>query len=298
MRLWEPFTDFVQMNVGDDAYHASSALGSTMLKRLLYPMEPRSDIALREGTAFHWLLFERDRARRLLVKERKFGRSNDEKKAKARWHEHCRKEGLFPLPAESYDAVHKMAEGVLAIKMVRDLIESEHAVIETPYRFGHQRWTALELKRKADLDVPGHACVDAKSTTEPNEEAYLKHAMKLGYDLQAAFYRDSGEALWMEHYRRGFWHVVACKKPDCNGEHQVGLIRIHEGWLERGRLLYQAAMLQADTQRITGRPPAYPFNSGPRICREPTKWETREAKALLAFATREWNECTNPAALH
>lgn len=283
------FHSFKRWNVGDDAYHDDPALSPTSLRKKLDPSPPAdSDLALRMGSAFHWLLFDQPAAKKL-VAERSFGRKKAEQEAKAQWKVHVTREGLIALPADSLDAVHRMVESARRLRDVRRLLEHPDAQIEQAYRL---RWGAhADCKRKVDIEIPGVVLVDAKSTGEPSLDAYMRSFVKYGYDLQAAYNHDTGTALHGADYSSGVFHIVCSKKPDCNGDHLTAVLEISPEFIARGRMLYRAALLMAEAERIGGRRPPYPFNAGPRRMRPPKPWEMDEAKALVAHAKKVHRSC-------
>ena len=287
------FHDFTEFTGGDDAYFAHPALGSTALKGFVDPTPlPKTDLCLREGTAFHWLLFARDVAKSRLVAERTWSRKAIDQDSKAEWEAWARREGKFTLPKASFEAVHKMAEAALKIAEVRVLIEHRDARIEQAQIFRCEEFPGLELRRKPDVEVPGLAMGDAKSTTEPDIEAYERTVGDLAYDLQAALYHDSGLAYHQEPYALGAWHIVGCKKPDRNGEHQAAIFMLHADTIKRGRIVRVAALFLADVARMPGPPVPYRFNARPRTLRRPTRWEMSSAEALLEHAREMYEHAT------
>lgn len=289
------YHEFTDMDCGEDAYFEHPALGSTALKGFLDPSPPPAkDDDLRDGNAFHWLLFQRDTHAKRIIEEPNFGTLKSEKnrEARKRWLVAQRAEGLFPLPPDSFRAVHKMAEACLAIPECRSVIEHPRARLEQAQTYRCREFPGLELRRKPDADVPGWIQADGKSTKERTLDAFEKAICKLGYDLQAALYKDSGEAQYRESYELGFWHFVACKVPDRNGDHQAAVLQIHPDTIERGRRLVLAAVMLADAARISGRNTPYLLNARPRVTRPPQRWERKQAEALLAHARETYQLCT------
>jgi hypothetical protein len=290
------YCDFAEMNCGEDAYLAHPALGSTALKGFLDPSPtPAKEDDLRDGTAWHWLVFQRDVHGWRVIQEDDFGslQSSTNRATRKRWITAKRAEGLFPLPPDSFRAVHKMAEAALAIPECRAVIEHPKVRLEQAQTYRCKEFPGLELRRKPDGDVPGWILADGKSTKERTLEGYEKAICKLGYDLQGALYKDSGEAYYRDVYENGFWHIVACKVPDRNGDHQAAVLQIHPDTIERGRRLVLSAVMLADAARISGRPTPYLLNARPRVTRPPQRWERQQADALLAHAQETYRQCTN-----
>jgi hypothetical protein len=82
----------------------------------------------------------------------------------------------------------------------------------------------------------------------------------------------------------GFHHIVACKVPDRNGDHQAAVLQIHPDTIALGRKNVLAAITLADAARINGRPSPYLLNARPRITRPPQRWERQQADAMLRHA--------------
>ena len=281
------YHDFAVMTGGDDDYFASTALGSTALKGQLDPSPlPAKEDDLRDGTAWHWLTFQRDTHGARVIEERDFGSMNSSKNRDTRneWLAGQRAEGFLPLPRASFRAVNKMAEAALAIPEARGVIEHPSARIEQAQTYRCGEFPALEFRRKPDVEIPGWVIVDGKSTKERTLAAYEKTIFKMLYDLQAALYHDSGVAYYREVYAMGFHHIVACKVPDRNGDHQAAVLQIHPDTIALGRKNVLAAITLADAARINGRPSPYLLNARPRITRPPQRWERQQADAMLRHA--------------
>lgn len=285
------YCDFAEMNCGDDAYFAHPALGSTALKGFLDPSPPPE--GLDDGTAFHWLLFQRDTHKNRVVEIPDFGtlRSPKNRDTRDAFCTNAKQQGLLPLSKSDFDAVHKMAEACLAIPEARSVIEHRDVRLEQAQTYRCSEFPGIELRRKPDADVPGWILADGKGTKERTLAGYEKSICKLFYDLQGALYHDSGAILHRESYAMGFWHIVACKVPDRNGDHQAAVLQINEETIENGRKNVLAAVMLADAARIRGASTPYIFNARPRVTRPPQRWERKQADALLAHA-QETYQCT------
>jgi hypothetical protein len=286
------YCDFQEFDGGDEAYFACPALGSTGLKAFLDPKPPPQRLDL--GTAWHWLVFQRDTHGDLVVPIPYFGKlqSSTVRAERDEWVEAERAKGLLPLPQDDYDTAHKMAEAALAIVECRALIEHRDARIEQAQTYRCDEFPGLELRRKPDVDVPGFAQADGKSTSEMSLDGYRRQVTKLMYHLQSALYLDSGIAYWREPYPMGVHHIVACTKPDRNGDHQVGVLHVPDELIEVGRKLVTAALTLADAARMRGTPTPYLLNARHRTLAAPTKWEGKQADLLLAHAKETYQLCT------
>lgn len=289
------YRDFSEFDGGDDAYFESAALGSSGLKAMLDPKPlPKKDDDLRFGTAFHWALFQRDTHLARLVREPDFGalQSSKNRDARAAWRNEMTKEGRFYLPPGDFDAVHKMAESCLAIREARDIIEHRETRIEEAQTYRCAEYPGLELRRKPDAEIPGLLCADGKSTKETSISGYAKAVGQMFYDLQAALYLDSGADLYREIFSLGFWHIVAVKTPDRNGDHQAAVFKLSDDTIELGRKHVASSVMLADATRIQGRPTPYLFNACPRTLPGPARWEREQADALLVHARETYTSCT------
>lgn len=278
------YTDFAPFEGDDAAYFKLSALGSTGLKAYLDPKPPPQRLDL--GTAWHWLVFQRDTHKHRVVAIPHFGdlRSSKVRAERDAWIEDARGQGLLPLPQADFDAAHKMAESALAIAECRALVEHRDARLEQAQTYRCAEFPALELRRKPDVDVPGFAQADGKSTAEMTLDGYRRQVTKLMYPLQSALYRDSGVAYWRDTYPLGVHHIVACSRPDRNGDHQAAVLHVSDEILELGRSLLVAAMMLADAARMRGAPTPYLLNARARTLSAPTRSELQQAAALLKHA--------------
>jgi hypothetical protein len=278
------FVDFREFDGDDDVYFASPALGSTGLKAYLDPKPPPQRLDL--GTAWHWLVFQRDTHAARVIAIPYFGKlqSSTVREERDAWVEKERAQGMLPLPQSDFEAAHKMAESALAIAECRALIEHRDARLEQAQTYRCEEFPEIELRRKPDVDVPGFAQADGKSTAEMTLDGYRRQVTKLMYPLQSALYHDSGVAHWRDTYPLGVHHIVACNKPDRNGDHQAAVLHVADEIIDLGRSLVVAALTLADAARLRGAPTPYLLNARARTLAAPTRSELQQAAALLKHA--------------
>ena len=155
------------------------------------------------------------------------------------------------LTADECAMVERIAQAVRSDKAAAALLEG--CQTETPI-FWTDQATGIECKCRVDAMKPGIA-VDLKSCADASTNAFLRDALKYGYDVQAA------------HYLRGIrgqnggqmveWYFIAIEKAE---PYAVNVIHATDGFIDRGTWQLMGLMDKLKECREAGEWPAYGEN--------------------------------------
>lgn len=215
------------MDWTNEQHHASTAVGSTMLKefidspKLYYgryiaetiPKRPTSE-ALEFGTAFHEFLLEHDTFdSRYSVRPAEFDEQN--RRLKAVREEHAAFDnaaalgGKRVISAADMERLKAMRESVMENTVARELVEAD--------KFPEQSivWThgsGVLCKARFDgIEFSGRV-MDLKTSREPGPREWIRSARNYGYDVQLGLYLPGREA-FMPGIRQPFLHIVVGSDP-------------------------------------------------------------------------------------
>ena len=135
---------------------------------------------------------------------------------------------------EQFEQIEEMRKVMLATPFVSKLINGEH---EISY-FWVDEDTGLECKVRPDsINHKLKIVVDYKTCDNAETEHFMKQAIKLGYDLQSAYYLDGVKANTGDDYI--FVFIAQEKKPP----YAVNILQADDIFIRSGREVYKA-MLQ------------------------------------------------------
>jgi predicted DNA-binding transcriptional regulator AlpA len=180
----------------NDEYHATRALGSSGIKRLLkspavYRYEcdnpPKPTRAMEIGTYTHAGVLEPE-----LFNETWFRLPEGDKRRKE--YKDQVAEAALANPGKSgidpatWDQIHAMRDAVLAHPMARKLIQPQsRAMVEASFFWN---WDGVECKCRPDFYCPAESyVVDLKTTQDASPEGFARNCANFGYHIQEAFYR-------------------------------------------------------------------------------------------------------------
>ena len=155
------------------------------------------------------------------------------------------------LTEEEARTIEQIAQAVRSDKHAAALLEN--CQTETPI-FWTDQATGIECKCRVDAMKPGIA-VDLKSCADASTAAFLRDALKYGYDVQAA------------HYLRGIksinggkpvdWYFIAIEKAE---PYAVNVIHATDGFIDRGTWQLMGLLDKLKECREAGEWPAYGEN--------------------------------------
>lgn len=277
------FHSFEAWDVSDEEYHAAHhVLGSTGIKRLVYPNPPPvEDLALRLGIALHLKVF--DQPGHDKVEMEPPNRGTGAKKRRDEFFERVQLEGVLHLPETEFTALPKMRDAVMRVPGVERSLNDPDVLVEQPWKFriGH----LLDGKRKIDAEIPHRLLWDLKTTKHLDRHGYRKDFMALGYHVQIAYYNDTGVELHGGEYEDGVFHVVVSSKPNVNGDHMATLVEVPPETIKLGRDVMAAGLELAEARRAFNLKPRFPFET-PHKLEPPKPWERDEVAALVHHIRR------------
>ena len=155
------------------------------------------------------------------------------------------------LTEEEAATIERIAQAVRKDKAAAALLEG--CQVETPI-FWTDQATGIECKCRVDAMKPGIA-VDLKSCADASTGAFLRDALKYGYDVQAA------------HYLRGIrsqnggqrveWYFIAIEKAE---PFAVNVIHASDGFIDRGTWQLMGLLDKLKECREAGAWPGYGEN--------------------------------------
>lgn len=189
-------------------------------------------------------------------------------KAAKEWIAEARAAGLTPVKQDVADAVDRMADAVRTrladMRIAFDPARSELAVAAEI----EGTWCrAMIDNAPADPRLPLY---DIKTTTDANPEAVIRAVENYGYDMQAAHYLDTWEAVTGE--RRRFRFVFVEKAPP----HEVSVVELHNDPSDDADWMADARSKVREARRIW------------RECLEADHWPGY-ARAVAVIGARTWH---------
>lgn len=144
-------------------------------------------------------------------------------------------EGKTVVTPEMYDQSKAMCKSIFKNEFAVKLLSGEK---ETPY-FWDDAETGEECKCRTDCTVKIgdiNLIVDLKSTVNAETGAFMREAIRYGYDFQAGMYTAGVEAVTNE--TQGFVFIAVEKDPP----YSVNVMQADKLFVERGRKLYRKYM--------------------------------------------------------
>ena len=190
-------------------YRKRDGLASTDIKRMMKsmaywkylqdnPEDERDTPSLKFGRAYHKFCLEPYDFNNEYVVSPKIDRRT--KDGKAEYEQFLKTAGdKEVIDEEMYDQLTKMREALYATPYVRKLIDGEH---EKSFFWTDER-TGIKCKCRPDSfgEFGGQCiCVDLKTTTDAETDAFMRSAIKFNYDVQAAHYTAGLEAIYKKNF--------------------------------------------------------------------------------------------------
>lgn len=194
-----------------------------------HPEEPTP--ALLFGQVFHKMALEPDTFDFEFVVMPSVDRRT--KEGKQIWTEFLEKaEGKTVIPAEMYEQANAMCESLASVPFAQKLLNGPR---EVPF-FWVDELTGEECKCRTDCLNTQYSqpiIVDVKSTTDASTDAFIRDAIKYGYDFQSAMYSEGVS----KHIQQKplFVFIVVEKTPP----YAVNILQADELLLRRGYRLFR-----------------------------------------------------------
>ena len=155
------------------------------------------------------------------------------KDGKAKWEEFvAESEGKTVVPLDMYERACAMVESLNSIPLAKALLNGEH---EIPY-FWDDDLTGEPCKCRADCvkkTKAGTKIIDLKSTNDASTDAFMRDAIKYGYDFQAGMYLEGYKQATKDE--ASFVFVVVEKEPP----YSVNILEANKTFTTRGYDLFR-----------------------------------------------------------
>lgn len=232
------FLNGLHENISNSDYHASSAVGSTGLKRILvspahfrYPNPFNATRAKEIGSAIHCRILESDRWDTDYKVVECDARTSALYKAATKTHP---KERV--LTSAEYENVLGMQRGVMRNPRCRELVE--HDGLYEASLFTVDPATGVPVKVRYDKIITSIGIpADLKKTQDASRRAFSRAIYNYGYHISAALYQDA----WFWHYAEKLepmrWLAVEEQSP-----HLAQRYMPDEDALMIGRAMYREAL--------------------------------------------------------
>ena len=207
-----------------------------------HPEEPTP--ALLFGQVFHKMALEPDTFDLEFVVMPDVDRRT--KEGKQLWAEFLEQaEGKTVIPAEMYEQAKAMCASLTAVPFAQKLLNGRR---EVPFFWVDER-TGEECKCRTDCLNTQYSqpiIVDVKSATDASTEAFIKDAIKYGYDFQAAMYSE-GVSKHI-HQTSLFVFIVVEKTPP----YAVNILQADELLLQRGHNIFRECIETYHECKLSG----------------------------------------------
>ena len=219
-------------------YRQREGLASTDIKRMMKsmatwkyfvdnPQEERDTPSLKFGRAYHKFCLEPYDFENEFIVSPKIDRRT--KEGKAEYEAFLKQAGNKEvIDEETYDQLTKMRDVLYATPYVKKLIDGEH---EKSFFWTDEK-TGIPCKCRPDSfgDFGGQGiCVDLKTTTDAETDAFMRSALKFNYDVQAAHYTAGLEAIYKKQF--DFVFIAQEVKPP----YLVNVLQADEYFMQNGR---------------------------------------------------------------
>lgn len=153
--------------------------------------------------------------------------------------------GKTAVPCEMYAQAKEMADAVAHDSLAAFLCGG--AVEESYYFTDDMTGLACKVRPDSFREVNGRGLiVDLKSCMSASTEDFMRHAVKMGYDMQAAMYKTGVEAV--RGIECDFVFVAVEKEPP----YLINILRADDAMLKRGYDLYRECLGTVKHCRDTG----------------------------------------------
>lgn len=181
------------------------------------------------------------------------------------WRANVESGGGIVFTAERFQHAKNLVEAVNNRSVCREILEDGRAQVgmwaELPT--SDPDIPPIQCRGLADWLSNTHACVaDFKSTEDASPEAFGKHLIGMGYDMQAAMYLDLLAANG-EDRLDWIWIVGEVNPP-----HEVAVYKAPENLIQRGRAKYQRYLGLLGRSLASGEWPGYPDEIQLALCPE------------------------------
>lgn len=155
------------------------------------------------------------------------------KDGKAAWQEFCEaNSGKDIISTEDFEKIKAMKKALYSTPFAPKLLNGKK---EVSY-FTKDEDTGLVVKCRPDCQTmiaDTHILVDYKSCNDASNEAFMRDAIKLSYDLQMAFYKDIMDKV------TGYNHSVIFIAQEKTAPYVVNVLEANEYFLKSGRDMYK-----------------------------------------------------------
>ena len=196
-------------SISNKEYRQKEGISASDLKKMVksmatwkyekdHPEESDSE-ALQFGRAYHKLMLEPDDFDNEFIVSPKFDRRTKEGKV-AYENFIVLAEGKDVINEETYQKLLEMQKALYATPFVKLLIKGEH---EKSF-FWKDKDTGVKCKCRPDSFgqiKEQYVCIDLKTTTNAETQAFMRDSMKYGYDIQAAHYCEGLESVYKKPFK-------------------------------------------------------------------------------------------------
>jgi exodeoxyribonuclease VIII len=147
------------------------------------------------------------------------------------WRDEVERGGVTLLTDDEADEIQRAVEGVAANPEAVELLANTKREVSLFWSLAGGTRCKARLDALGDRRIP-----DLKTTDDASEEGFQRHAIKMGYHLQASWYCDAATLLTDTEYTS--FSFIAY-------ERESGLVKVHHATpslLEYGRTCYKAAL--------------------------------------------------------
>lgn len=196
------------------------------------------------GQAFHKLVLEPETfSNEFAVAPAVDRRTKAGKEEYAEFIENCRDKTV--VSAETCEKIIAMSSKLKSSDFVQKLLSGER---EKPY-FWTDDLTGEACKCRVDVinkigDIP--LIIDVKTATNADTDTFMRHALKYGYHVQAAMYREGAKANMGIEY--GFVFIVIEKEPP----YAVNIVQADELFIRHGYNVYRDLLAIYHDCKTTG----------------------------------------------
>lgn len=266
-------------NFPEDEYHATEALSSGRVRRLLQtpahfrsafeqpPSEPTP--ALLFGRYFHKAVLEGDDFAKLLITVPEFSGEGSRAKKKE-WLESQHPDAIL-MTQEDIDKIVGMMNSVLSHEKAMKLIKGAKSRKELTGVFNYQGY---RCKMRADIFNSAGVIADLKTTADASPEEFYKSAWGYGYALQAAWYLLGASTILGTPVQHFCWIAVEKTPPYAVAVHEV-----IPQMLELGERQLRIVMKRLNNAIKTGVWDGYSKDAYPLL---PPPWAHREIEEIEA----------------
>ena len=224
-------------SISNAEYRKMEGISASDLKKMVKSMatwkyekdhpEDSDSEALLFGRAYHKLMLEPDDFDSEFIVSPKFDRRT--KEGKAAYEEFIKNaEGKDVINEETYQKLLEMQIALYNTPYVKLLIKGEH---EKSFFWTDEK-TGIKCKCRPDSFgkiKDQYIAIDLKTTTNAEGQAFMRDAMKFGYDIQAAHYCEGLE----NHYKKPFDFIFIAQEK--TAPYLVNVLQADEYFIQNGK---------------------------------------------------------------